>query len=246
MRKILTAGVVLLMLLIQTVWANYEDELLKKADEAFFPVDVGYFKVFMEDYEDNKYRRYYRVEIFTRDDKYLLVGLEPNLIRGFVQLRVGDIIYSYIRRIDRMEQLSAKVAFQGSTLSQEDIMNTSLAKLYNLQSYEEGLLDGKKVYILHLTARTKEVAYHRIVSYIDVESHELIKRDYFTFSGDKVREMIVNEIRKENGEHKAVGFTFYDTLRPGYYTKVKIDDFSYHIEAPETYFTRSYMKAVAK
>lgn len=246
MRKILAAGVVLLIWAVQTVWADSGDELLKKADEAFFPVDVGYFKVFMEDYEGNKYRRYYRVEIFTRDDKYLLIGLEPSLIKGFVQLRVGDIIYSYIRRIDRMEQLSAKAAFQSSALSQEDIMNTSLAKLYNLQSYEEGSLDGKKVYVLHLTARTKEVAYYGIVSYIDAESYELIKRDYFTFSGDKVREMIVNEIRKENGEHKAVSFTFHDTLRQGYYTKVKIYDFNYHIEAPETYFTRSYMKAVAK
>lgn len=222
------------------------NDLLLQADQAFFPVEVGYFKALLEDYENNKYRRYYLVEVFTRDDNYLLVGLEPSVMKGAVQLRVGDIIYSYLKRIDRMEQVSARTAFQRSVLSQEDIMTTSLSKFYELTGCEKDSMDGREIYILHLKARSRDVAYYRIVSYIEADSYELIKRDYFTVSGDKIREMVVEEIQREDRRHKLLRFTFYDTLRPGYYTKVKIYDFDYDMQVPETYFTRSYMKAVAR
>lgn len=195
------------------------DELLIRADQAFFPEEARYFKARLEDYEKNEYRRYYLVEIFLRDDKYLLVGLEPGVMRGTVQLRMGDLIYIYLRRIDRMEQVSAKTAFQRSVLSQEDIMSTSLAKLYDLTGYEKTTMDGREIYLLDMKAGAEDVAYYRIVSYIDANSYEPVKREYFTAAGDKIREMQVEEIRKEDGRHKLLRFTFYDTLRPGYLHK---------------------------
>lgn len=220
--------------------------ILQRADNELFPSQAR-FTFRMDEYENNGFKRYYLCDSYYKgQDRYLLIGLEPAVFKGVVELRIEDTIFYYLKKIDKTTQVSAKVAFYDSNLSQEDVMNTKLSNFYNLESYQKDHEGGKDLYVLNMLAKSKEVAYYRIVSYIDAASFQPVKREYYAFSGQKVREMTFDDIRFQDGRLVALKFTMFNSLRKGYYTKVSFDDFNYDQEIPDIYFTKTYMRTAAR
>lgn len=221
-------------------------DLLQRSDAAFFPEEARFLFRF-DEYERDQYRRYHLMEGYIKgEDRYLLMGLEPAVNRGMVQLRVKDVIYVYLKRIDKMDQVSARVSFQNSLLTQEDVMSTKLANFYELEGYEKKEIEGREIYLLNLTARSREEAYYQIKSYIDSDSYLPLKREYYAFSGQKIKELVVDEVSFHEDRLSYLAFTIYDTLRPGYYAKVVFSDFDYSQRLEERIFTRAYMRAAAR
>ncbi len=220
------------------------DALLKKSDDTFF-MNEAKFSFHMEDYEHGVYKRYYLFDGYVKGvDRYLLVGKEPAVLRGMSHLRVEDVIYEYIKRVDRMKQVSAKVAFYNSLLTMEDVLNSKLATYYDLKEWEKSYFEGEEYYILRLQAKTKMVAYYRINIFIRPDNFLPVKREYFSYSGQKIKEMIFEEIHlNQAGKTELIKFTMYDSLREGHYTKVTISEIEYK-PIPDLYFQRSYLKAI--
>jgi|SRR5690554_295290 len=220
------------------------DTLLKKSDDTFF-MNEAKFSFRMEDYEQGAYKKYYLFDGYVKGvDRYLLVGMEPAVLRGMSHLRVEDVIYEYIKRVDRMKQVSAKVAFHNSLLTLEDVLNTKLATYYDLEEWEKANFEGEEYYILRLQAKTQMVAYYRINILIRPDNLLPVKREYFSYSGQKIKEMVFEEIQlNQAGKTELIKFTMYDSLREGYYTKVTISEIKYK-PIPELYFQRSYLRAI--
>lgn len=220
--------------------------ILRKSDSILFP-DQARFTFRMEDYENQKARRYYVYQGYSKgNDRYLLIGLEPALVKGIAQLRISDSIYNYLKKIDQLQQLSAKVAFGNSTLSQEDVMGGKLENYYNVDNCTTSQENGHNVYVLTLVAKSKEVAYHKIVSYLDTQTYYPIKRQYYSFSGQQVREMIFEDIQLKDDKLALLKSTMYDSLKKGFYSKVTLSDFDYTKAVLDTYFTKMYLKFVTK
>lgn len=219
-------------------------DLLEKSDAAYF-LGEARFSFRMDDYEQGEYKRYYLFDGYVKGiDKYLLVGLEPAAVRGTSHLRVEDTIYYYMKRIDRMRQVSARVAFYDSLLSLEDVLSTKLAVFYDVDGWEKAELDGRQCYLLHLLAKNKTVAYYRIDSYIDAAGYLPVKREYYSYSGQKIKEMIFEEFRfGRDGRPELIRFTMHDSLRSGYYTKVTISDIKYTM-IPDSHFHRNYLRMI--
>ena len=220
--------------------------LLKKSDDLVFP-EQGRFSFRLEDYEKNQFKRYSIYQGYSKgNDRYLLIGLEPALIKGTAQLRIDDMIFNYLKKIDVLQQVAAKVAFGNSTLSEEDVMGGKLQNYYNVTRLTTIEENGKEIAVLTITAKSKDVAYHTIVNYLNPENYYPIKRVYYSFSGKQVRMMIFEDILLKNGKLDFLKFTMYDSLREGWYSKVVIDKFDYSRPVPDTHFTRMYLKMATK
>lgn len=240
-------GLVLVAQLFPVAAASDEGiNVLQKSDSILFP-DQAQFVFRMEDYEKGEFKRYHLEKGYIKgNDRYLLIGLEPALVKGTAQLRIGDAIFNYLKKVDVLQQVSAKVAFGNSTLTQEDVMGGKLENFYKVENCTTGKEKDQNVYVLTLTAKTKEVAYQKIISYIDVNTFYPVKREYFAVSGQKVREMIYENIELKDEKLAELKFTMYDTLRKGFYSKVVINEFDYSKAIPDTYFTRMYLKMATK
>lgn len=125
-------------------------------------------------------------------------------------------------------------------------MGGKMENFYNLESCKTSQENGKDLYILTLTAKSKEVAYNKIISYLDPNTYYPIKREYYAFSGQKVKEMFFEDIQLKDGNLALLKFTMYDSLRKGFYSKVIINEFDYSKTIPDTYFTRMYLKLATK
>lgn len=222
-------------------------DILKKSDNAIFPFLPAKFMQRMEDYENQQFKRYSVFEAYVKgDERYLIVGIEPALMKGFAQLRVGDQIFNYIKKVDIMQQVSAKTNFGNSVLSEEDIVGGRLENYYNTDSMATTQENGKDFIVLTLVAKSKDVAYKKIVNFLDPVTYFPVKRLYYAFSGKQVKEMIFDDIGFKDGKQSLLKLTMYDSLRKGWYTKLIQSNFDYSQEIPDTMFTRMYLRAVAK
>ena len=240
---------ILLLILISVNIAAADIEgidILKMSDEKFFPGEAR-FIFRMEDYEGDEFKRYYLFEGYVKGlDRYILIGLEPAVNRGHVHLRVDDIIFSYLKKIDRIKQVSANVAFHKSMLSQEDVLSMKLSNFYNVESCRENIFDDEEVYVLELAAKSNKVAYHKVVCYIDKNNLLPVKREYFSYSGHRIKEMLIDEIIIEENKLKALRLTMVNSLYGQRYTKVFMEDFDYSQPIPDLYFSTASMKILAR
>ncbi|HEY8464072.1 MAG TPA: outer membrane lipoprotein-sorting protein [Bacillota bacterium] len=221
-------------------------DLLKKSDAIIFP-DQCKFLFRLEDYEKDRSKRYSIYQGYMKgDNRYLLIGLEPALVKGTAQLRIDETIFNYLKKVDVLQQVSAKVAFGNSTLSEEDVMGGKLENYYKVSNLVMQEEKGKQVAVLTITAKSKDVAYHKIINYLDPVSCYPVKRLYYSFSGKQVREMVFETIQMKNGKLDLLKFTMYDSLRRGWYSKVTINNFDYSKTIPDNIFTRMYLKLATK
>ena len=229
-----------------TAASNDGADILKKSDDLTFP-DKARFSFRMEDYENQQLRRYYLYYGYMKgNDRYLLVGLEPALVKGTASMRIDDAIFNYLKKIDVLQQVSAKVAFGNSTLSQEDVMGGKLGNYYHAESLDTIRENGQDLAVLTLIAKSNAVAYQKIVNWVDPVTYFPVKRLYYAFSGQQVREMIFEDVQLKDGKLDLMKFTMYDTLRKGWFTKATLSHFDYSKEVPDAVFTRMYLKLATK
>lgn len=237
---------VLILFVFQYGFSEIPENLLEKSDEAYIP-SVGSFHLVIENYDKDVRKQAYEMNCFLKGNgKYLIFFTAPAIMKGQGELRLGDVIYSYVRKTDKISQVSAKIAFYQSVLAQEDVMSSMLSNFYTISNIEEINDNGKKCYRMKLVAKEKKSTYATIVADIDAETLLPIKRDYYSYSNQLVKEMVFNEIIHDEGKIKYVSFDVKDMLRTNIHSKVIIDNFNTDSELNDSDFSISYLKANVK
>jgi len=248
MKKLCITGI-LILLGFALIAESLPDgaRLLEDSDNAYFP-ERAEFTMKIENYDEGEKEQWYKMECsLDGADRYLLVYTDPGIMRGQTQLRLGGTIYKYVRRIDRIKQVSARQSFQNTILSQEDVMSATLSRFYTIEGVEEETGEnGEQLYSMSLKAKSRKVAYDTIVANIDEESLLPVRRLYYARSGELVKEMITKEIRKEGGKLEYVRFRIVDSLHPEKYAVVTMSGFDTSMDMKRSMFTKQYMRAAAR
>jgi len=117
-----------------------------------------------------------------------------------------------------------------------------LGYYYNLAKTEEIVENDKKMLKLSLVSPSKETAYYKIDAYIDAETYLPIKRYYYSFSGEKIKELKIDELKKDKSGLSYVKMTMTDLLRKGVYTIVEMQNFKNNIDLNDRMFSKKYME----
>jgi negative regulator of sigma E activity len=129
----------------------------------------------------------------------------------------------------------------------EDIVSTKLSVFYSISSLEHERLNGMDCYKLTLIAKDRSVAYYKIVTYIDQKTYVPAKRDYYAYSGQKIKELVFDEQENnENGTLALLKITMTDVLKKGVYSKVEFAEFDYSWKVDRNMFSIPYMKQAAQ
>lgn len=224
-----------------------DTSLLRKSDEAYMP-QRSKFSMKIENFEDGKAKTWYRMDCYVDgNERYLLVFGDPAVVRGQTQLRLGGTIYNYVRKVDRVSQVSARLNFQQTTLAQEDIMSAGLGVFYSMESVQEAAeADGRKVLRMILVAKERQVAYAKIEAVVDAGTFMPVRRLYYANSGKLIKEMSFEEVVRDNGRLVRVKFRMIDSLRPQNFSVVEMDGFDTAASMPSSMFTQQYMKSAAR
>lgn len=172
--------------------------------------------------------------------------LSPARERGTKMLKLKDELWTYSPSTDRIIRIAGHMLRQsvmGSDLSYEDAMeDPHLPNIYAaLINGEEALLN-RPCWILKLTAKKADIAYHSRRLWVDKARYLVLKEERFAKSGKLLKTAEVKAIRQMDGRWVATHVIFKDMLKKGKGTEFMIENIRHNPAIPSSRFSKSALK----
>ena len=131
----------------------------------------------------------------------------------------------------------------GSDLSYEDLMeDPRLADLYTAATAGADTVSGRTCWILDLTARDEDIAYHARRVWVDQERAVLLREERYAKSGMLLKTTDVRSVTRIDGHWVADHVVFRDELRQGGGTEFILADMTFDAEIPPHIFSKAALR----
>jgi len=172
--------------------------------------------------------------------------LAPAREKGTKMLKLEDNLWMYSPSTDRIIQISGHMLRQsvmGSDLSYEDMMeDPKLINCYNAVVIGDSIVDGRSCWVVELTAKTKDVAYHFQKLFVDKERNIPLKEELYAKSGKLLKKMDLKNITNIDGRWYPKQMIFKDMLKSGKGTEFIVDTIQFDADIPEYIFSKASLK----
>ncbi len=172
--------------------------------------------------------------------------LSPAREQGTKMLKLEDQLWIYSPSTDRTIQISGHMLRQsvmGSDLSYEDMMDDrKLTETYNATVTGEEETDGRKTWVLELTAKVDDVAYASRKLWVDSERFVPLREELYAKSGKLLKRSTMNDVVQMKGRWFPKTIVYKDMLKQGDGTEFKILDIQFDQEIPEYIFSKAALK----
>ncbi len=180
------------------------------------------------------------------DKKAFTEYLTPAREKGTKMLKLENQLWIYSPSTDRVMQISGHMLRQsvmGSDMSYEDMMNDSpLLEQYKAEVTAEELIDGRKCWVLTLTAIKENVNYFKQQLWVDQERNIPLKMDLFTKSGKLLKRTTLTNVQKIQGRWFPMEMVYKDMLKDGKGTKMTVMSIQFDTMIPAYIFNKANLK----
>ncbi len=180
------------------------------------------------------------------DKKSFTEYLSPAREAGTKMLKLENQLWIYSPSTDRTIQISGHLLRQsvmGSDLSYEDMMDDrKITEVYAAKVTGEETLDGRKTWVLELTAKVADLAYHRRKMWVDTERYVPLKEELFAKSGQLLKRTTMSNVQKIQGRWFPLNVVYKDMLKAGDGTEFKMTSVKFNQEIPASMFTKAALK----
>jgi len=172
-------------------WSMDGLEILKKVDENLQPGDLEMYRKLINIEPDGRKKEF--VFYFARKDKDKVVTLfvSPPSDQGRATLRLGDNMWLYIPNVGKPVRITSLQSVVGGVFNNSDIMRLDYAVEYEVEKLEE---EGASR-LLHLKAKTNQVAYDRLKMWVDRSLLLPIKVECRSASGMLIKTLRYDDIK---------------------------------------------------
>ena len=146
--------------------------------------------VYIRSQERDKEPVVYEAVVYRRDkdDRFMILFLEPKSERGKGYLRVDRNLWIYDPSVGRWERRTERERIAGTNSRRGDFDESNLALEYDSTYVEAGKLGRFGVHTIDLTAKKGvDVAWPRIRLWVDAATGNVLKRQEFAASGKLMR-----------------------------------------------------------
>lgn len=179
-------------------------------------------------------------------DKFFTEYTDPPRDKGTKMLKLGSNLWIYDPDTDRSIQISGnmlKQSVMGSDLSYEDFMEeTKLVDAYTGVHSGEEKVDGRSCWILTLTAKKSNLAYHTRKLWVDKERYVVLREYLYAKSGKLLKSINASNVAKTGGRWYPRYILFKDELKDGMGTQYYIDSIEFDVSIPASTFTKAMLK----
>jgi len=181
------------------------------------------------------------------DENTFVEYLSPAREKGKKMLKLGDKLWTYTPEpTDRIITIAGHLLRQsmmGSDLSYEDMMeNESLIDLYQAQVEGSQEAEGRTCWLVNLTARVEDVAYHSRRIWVDMERWLPLREERYAKSGKLLKTTRITEVFRVDGRWYPKRMIFKDMLSKGEGTEYIIDDIDFDVEIPDHKLTKAALR----
>ena len=172
--------------------------------------------------------------------------LSPPREQGTKMLKLENQLWIYSPSTDRIIQIAGHMLRQsvmGSDLSYEDMMeDRKLTDIYSAAMAGEEIIEGRKTWVLELTAKVSDVAYYSRKMWIDAEHYVPVREELFARGGQLLKRTTLSEVENIDGRWFPTKVIYKDVLKQGDGTEFKITSIKFNQNIPEYIFTKASLK----
>lgn len=188
-----------------------------------------------------------RVRSWTQGDtRSFSEYLSPPKDAGTKMLKIDGKLWIYNPQVDRIIQISGHMLRQsmmGSDISYEDMMeDNETSEIYKAHTIGEEILNESDCWVLKLTAKTDDVAYHTKNIWVDKEKIIPLKEERYGKSGKLLKTTEITEIMKIDKRWYPKKFVFKDVLKKGKGTEFIIESIEFDVKIPEIRFSKAALR----
>jgi outer membrane lipoprotein-sorting protein len=180
------------------------------------------------------------------DKKAFTEYLSPAREKGTKMLKLENQLWIYSPSADRVMQISGHMLRQsvmGSDMSYEDMLNDSpLLERYKAEVTAEEVIDGRKCWVVTLTAIKEDVNYYTQKLWVDQERNIPLKMDLFAKSGKLLKRTTLGNVQKIQGRWFPMEMIYKDMLKDGKGTKMTVLNIQFDAAIPAGIFNKANLK----
>jgi len=180
------------------------------------------------------------------DEKTFTEYLAPAREKGTKMLKVKDNLWMYSPSTDRTIKISGHMLRQsvmGSDLSYEDMMDDKkLSEAYDAAVTAEDTIDGRECWVVDLTGKEKDLAYHFRKLWVDQSRAIPLKEELIAKSGKLLKMIEFKDVEKLSGRWFPKKMIFKDILKTGKGTEFIIDSIKFDVDIPAYKFTKASLR----
>jgi len=172
--------------------------------------------------------------------------LAPAREKGTKLLKLGDQLWTYTPSTDRTIKISGHMLRQslmGSDMSYEDKMEDPvLHNLYSATVIGEEMFLERPCWVLELTAKKTEIAYHSRKIWVDKERYVPLKENRYAKSGKLLKTLEVKNIIRVQSRWVANRAVFKDVLKKGDGTEFVLESIEFNADIPSHIFSKAALR----
>ena len=167
-------------------------QILKNTDD-LLDMRHSAAQIEMKVYRDAELKKTYSINLKYQDwNRMLAETTYPPRNNGEAMLRSGaNDVWLYLPKINKTMRISESNSFSNSDFSNMDIMKQNLSDDYIPTLMGSDKVDGEDCYKLQLLAKSESVTYAKIIYWIRKTDFYPLKRDYYTFSGNLLKQLVI-------------------------------------------------------
>lgn len=172
--------------------------------------------------------------------------LAPPRERGTKMLKIDDQLWMYNPQSDRIIRIAGHMLRQslmGSDLSYEDMMeDRRLVDLYSAEIIGKEQIDNRDCWIMKLTAKEDNVAYHTQKLWVDKEYIIPLQQHQFAKSGKLLKTIELSDIVQIDERWYPKRMVFQDALSKGKGTEFIIESIKFDQDIPDYIFSKAALR----
>lgn len=172
--------------------------------------------------------------------------LDPPREKGTKMLKLEGQLWTYTPASDRTILISGHMLRQsvmGSDLSYEDVMEDQrLIALYHAVVTGEEALGGRPCWVLELTSRGEEIAYHKRKIWVDKARDVVLREERYAKSGTLLKTTDVLSVERVKGRWVGTRVVFKDALKEGKGTEFRLESIEFDAVIPDHLFTKASLR----
>jgi len=172
--------------------------------------------------------------------------LAPAREKGTKMLKLGDQLWMYSPQSDRIIRIAGHMLRQsmmGSDFSYEDMMeDRSLTETYNAEVRGSESFLKRDCWVVELTAKVEDAAYHSRKIWVDKERMLALREDRYAKSGKLLKTAEIQEVFQVNQRWYPKRMIFKDALSKGKGTELIIESIEFDVDIPAYLFTKASLR----
>lgn len=180
------------------------------------------------------------------DKKAYVEILAPEKEKGTKMLKVENKLWIYSPKTKRSIEMSGQMLKQsmlGSDMSYSDMMDDSpLMQKYSATVTGEENVDGRKCWIVNLTAVKEGVEYYKQLMWVDEERNVPLKIELYSKTGKLLKKLEMSSVERVQGRWFPLSMVYKDMLKEGKDTEMKIKSIQFDVLIPANRFDKANLK----